>query len=33
MIDLLIVDDDLELRETMVKFFVRQNYAVQSAGS
>src|SRR6478752_605096 len=32
-IDLLIVDDDLELRETMVTFFARQCYAVQSAGS
>src|SRR5689334_2115844 len=32
-IDLLVVDDDVELRETMVTFFSRQNYAVQSAGS
>jgi DNA-binding NtrC family response regulator len=33
MIDLLIVDDDVELRETMVTFFARQNFAVQSAGN
>jgi DNA-binding NtrC family response regulator len=33
MIDLLIVDDDLELRETLVTRFARQNFAVQSAGS
>jgi DNA-binding NtrC family response regulator len=33
MIDLLIVDDDVELRETLVTRFARQNFAVQSAGS
>src|SRR5581483_9873552 len=33
MIDLLIVDDDLELRETLVTRFARQNFAVQSAGN
>ena len=33
MIDLLIVDDDLELREALVTRFSRQNFAVQSAGS
>jgi DNA-binding NtrC family response regulator len=33
MIDLLIVDDDIELRETLVTRFARQNFAVQSAGS
>src|SRR6478736_8260882 len=32
-IDLLIVDDDLELRETLVTRFARQNFAVQSAGN
>src|SRR6187200_1504270 len=32
-IDLLIVDDDLELRETLVTRFSRQNFAVQSAGN
>jgi DNA-binding NtrC family response regulator len=32
MIDLLIVDDDVELRETLVTRFARQNFAVQSAG-
>jgi DNA-binding NtrC family response regulator len=33
MIDLLIVDDDVELRETLVTRFARQNFAVQSAGN
>jgi DNA-binding NtrC family response regulator len=33
MIDLLIVDDDLELRETLVTRFARQNFVVQSAGN
>ena len=33
MVDLLIVDDDVELRETLVTRFARQNFAVQSAGS
>jgi DNA-binding NtrC family response regulator len=32
MIDLLIVDDDVELRETLVTRFARQSFAVQSAG-
>jgi DNA-binding NtrC family response regulator len=32
-IDLLIVDDDVELRETLVTRFARQNFAVQSAGN
>src|SRR6478672_5600336 len=32
MIDLLIVDDDLELREALVTKFARQSFAVQSAG-
>jgi DNA-binding NtrC family response regulator len=33
MVDLLIVDDDVELRETLVTRFARQNFAVQSAGN
>ena len=32
-VDLLIVDDDVELRETLVTRFARQNFAVQSAGN
>jgi DNA-binding NtrC family response regulator len=33
MIDLLIVDDDVELREALVTRFARQNFAVQAAGN
>jgi DNA-binding response OmpR family regulator len=33
MIDLLIVDDDIELRESLTTRFARQSFAVQSAGS
>src|SRR5689334_707716 len=32
-IDLLVVDDDAEFRETLVSRFVRSGFAVQSAGN